>query len=75
MKTTDLYKLIQAYRGDILVEVETLNTHIFVKVNKGDFLNQIACRGITLADMEAQEMLAGQLYVSKRFARGATPEG
>jgi hypothetical protein len=47
--------------------VETLNTHIFVKVNKGDFLNQIACRGITLEEMEAREMFAGQLYVSKIY--------
>jgi hypothetical protein len=65
---TDLYKLIQAYRGDILVEVETLNTHIYVKVNKGDFLNQIDRRGITLDEMEAREMFGpGQIYVSKRY--------
>jgi hypothetical protein len=64
---TDLYTLIQKFRGDVLVEVETLNTHIFVKVNKGDFLNQIACRGITLEEMEAREMFAGQLYVSKIY--------
>lgn len=65
---TDLYTLIQKFRGDVLVEVETLNTHIFVKVNKGDFLNQIACRGITLEEMEAREMFTGQLYVAKRYA-------
>ena len=65
---TDLYNLIQKFRGDILVEVETLNTHIYVKVNKGDFLNQIACRGITLEDMEALDKFGpGQLYVSKRY--------
>ena len=65
---TDLYKLIQAYRGDILVEVQTLNTHIYVKVNKGDFLNQILEREITLKEMEALEMFGpGQLYVSKRY--------
>jgi hypothetical protein len=65
---TDLYSLIQKFRGDVLVEVETLNTHIFVKVNKGDFLNQIACRGITLNEMEAREMFGpGQLYVSKIY--------
>lgn len=65
---TDLYKLIQAYRGDILVEVETLNTHFYVKVNKGDFLNQIAERGITLGEMEAEEKFGpGQLYVAKIY--------
>lgn len=66
---TDLYNLIQKFRGDVLVEVETLNTHIFVKVNKGDFLNQIACRGLTLKDMEAEDKFGppGQLYVYKRY--------
>lgn len=65
---TDLYNLIQKFRGDILVEVETLNTHIYVKVNKGDFLTQIKERGITLNEMEAVEMFGpGQLYVSKRY--------
>jgi hypothetical protein len=65
---TDLYNLIQKFRGDILVEVETLNTHIYVKVNKGDFLNQIAERGITLDEMDAGEAFGpGQLYVSKRY--------
>lgn len=27
---TDLYKLVQASREDILIEVETLNTHFYV---------------------------------------------
>ena len=65
---TDLYNLIQKFRGDVLVEVETLNTHIFVKVNKGDFLKQIADRGITLAEMEADAKFGGdQLYVYKVY--------
>jgi hypothetical protein len=65
---TDLYTLIQKFRGDVLVEVETLNTHIFVKVNKGDFLKQIAERGITLAEMEADAKFGGdQLYVAKLY--------
>jgi hypothetical protein len=63
---TDLYTLIQKFRGDVLVEVGTLNTHFYVKVNKGDFLNQIACRGITLDEMPAV-VFAGQLYVSKIY--------
>ena len=65
---TDLYNLIAKFRGEILVEVETLNTHIYVKVNKGDFLKQIACRGITLEDMEAQMFGPGHLYMSKRYS-------
>ena len=66
---TDLYKLVQTAREDILVEVEALNTHFYVKVNKGDFLNQIAERGLTLDEMEASLMFGpgNGLYVAKRY--------
>lgn len=64
---TDLYRLVAAYRGDILVEVDAMDTFIYVKVNKGDFLKQIMDRRLDSTQMDGCERFGpgSGLYIFK----------
>jgi hypothetical protein len=64
---TDLYRMVKAHRGDILFMVNTLNTFMFIKVQKTDLLNQIMVHNIDLDEVDVELKYGGdQLYISRK---------